>query len=153
MCSYNILLNNWTANQTNSLNLNITYSVGLMLNFLPPFPLLLLCRLNILVVGGASGCVELYAYGMYRIATLDKVRELYLRSDLVTPISSRGPLGLTLLLCSGPRKLPQPQSFHRPQVPVGHHGGPVRGQQPRDLLCPGGVKAPPAVKMTSHNII
>uniref|UniRef100_A0A8C5C6I8 Anaphase-promoting complex subunit 4 n=1 Tax=Gadus morhua TaxID=8049 RepID=A0A8C5C6I8_GADMO len=62
-----------------SLNLNITYSVGLMLNFLPPFPLLLLCRLNILVVGGASGCVELYAYGMYRIATLDKVRELYLR--------------------------------------------------------------------------
>uniref|UniRef100_A0A8C5FQP8 Anaphase-promoting complex subunit 4 n=1 Tax=Gadus morhua TaxID=8049 RepID=A0A8C5FQP8_GADMO len=72
-----------------SLNLNITYSVGLMLNFLPPFPLLLLCRLNILVVGGASGCVELYAYGMYRIATLDKVRELYLRSDLVTPISSR----------------------------------------------------------------
>ena len=95
MCSYNILLNNWTANQTNSLNLNITYSVGLMLNFLPPFPLLLLCRLNILVVGGASGCVELYAYGMYRIATLDKVRELYLRSDLVTPISSRGPLGLS----------------------------------------------------------
>uniref|UniRef100_A0A8C5A1Z4 Anaphase-promoting complex subunit 4 n=1 Tax=Gadus morhua TaxID=8049 RepID=A0A8C5A1Z4_GADMO len=78
-----------------SLNLNITYSVGLMLNFLPPFPLLLLCRLNILVVGGASGCVELYAYGMYRIATLDKVRELYLRSDLVTPISSRGPLGLS----------------------------------------------------------
>ncbi|KAG7275273.1 hypothetical protein CRUP_035000 [Coryphaenoides rupestris] len=43
-------------------------------------------RLNILVVGGASGCVELYAYGMYRIATLSGVpgscRSLSLSTDL-----------------------------------------------------------------------
>ncbi|CAL8255132.1 unnamed protein product [Merluccius merluccius] len=43
-------------------------------------------RLNILVVGGASGCVELYAYGMYRIATLSEVpgscRSLSLSTDL-----------------------------------------------------------------------
>ncbi len=32
-----------------------------------------LCRLNILVVGGPSGFVELYAYGLYKIATLSGV--------------------------------------------------------------------------------
>ncbi|KAG7488840.1 hypothetical protein MATL_G00038680 [Megalops atlanticus] len=43
-------------------------------------------RLNILVLGGGSGFVELYAYGMYRIATLTGVpgtcRSLCLSSDL-----------------------------------------------------------------------
>ncbi|KAJ3599107.1 hypothetical protein NHX12_033070 [Muraenolepis orangiensis] len=43
-------------------------------------------RLNILVVGGAAGCVELYAYGMYRIATLSGIpgscRSLSLSTDL-----------------------------------------------------------------------
>lgn len=32
------------------------------------------CRLNILVLGGNASFVELYAYGMYRIATLEGVR-------------------------------------------------------------------------------
>lgn len=32
------------------------------------------CRLNILVLGGDAGFVELYAYGMYKIATLTRVR-------------------------------------------------------------------------------
>lgn len=31
-------------------------------------------RLNILVLGGDAGFVELYAYGMYKIATLTGVR-------------------------------------------------------------------------------
>ncbi|XP_067085738.1 anaphase-promoting complex subunit 4 [Osmerus mordax] len=43
-------------------------------------------RLNILVLGGGSGVVELYAYGMYKIATLSGVlgtsRSLCLSSDL-----------------------------------------------------------------------
>ncbi|CAJ1059952.1 anaphase-promoting complex subunit 4 [Xyrichtys novacula] len=43
-------------------------------------------RLNILVLGGDSGFVELYAYGMYKIATLTEVsgtcRSLSLSSDL-----------------------------------------------------------------------
>ncbi|KAM6962764.1 anaphase-promoting complex subunit 4 [Aplochiton taeniatus] len=43
-------------------------------------------RLNILVLGGSSGFVELYAYGMYKIATLTEVpgtcRSLSLSSDL-----------------------------------------------------------------------
>uniref|UniRef100_A0A1A7Y3J1 Anaphase-promoting complex subunit 4 n=2 Tax=Iconisemion striatum TaxID=60296 RepID=A0A1A7Y3J1_9TELE len=43
-------------------------------------------RLNILVLGGDDGFVELYAYGMYKIATLDGVsgtcRSLSLSSDL-----------------------------------------------------------------------
>ncbi|XP_048862035.1 anaphase-promoting complex subunit 4 [Brienomyrus brachyistius] len=43
-------------------------------------------RLNMLVLGGHSGFVELYAYGMYRIATLNGVpgtcRSLCLSSDL-----------------------------------------------------------------------
>ncbi|KAM3876439.1 anaphase-promoting complex subunit 4 [Diretmus argenteus] len=43
-------------------------------------------RLNILVLGGGSGFVELYAYGMYKIATLTGVpgtcRSLSLSSDL-----------------------------------------------------------------------
>ncbi|XP_030628462.1 anaphase-promoting complex subunit 4 [Chanos chanos] len=43
-------------------------------------------RLNILVVGGASGCVELYAYGLYKTATLREItetcRSLCLSSDL-----------------------------------------------------------------------
>ncbi|KAL1022571.1 hypothetical protein UPYG_G00029420 [Umbra pygmaea] len=43
-------------------------------------------RLNILVLGGGSGCLELYAYGMYKIATLPEVpgtcRSLCLSSDL-----------------------------------------------------------------------
>lgn len=43
-------------------------------------------RLNILVVGGASGFVELYAYGLYKIATLTGIngtcRSLCLSSDL-----------------------------------------------------------------------
>ncbi|MEQ2272439.1 anaphase promoting complex subunit 4 [Xenotaenia resolanae] len=43
-------------------------------------------RLNILVLGGDAGSVELYAYGMYKIATLGKVagtcRSLSLSSDL-----------------------------------------------------------------------
>lgn len=43
-------------------------------------------RLNILCLGGDTGCVELYAYGMYRIATLREVsgicRSLSLSSDL-----------------------------------------------------------------------
>ncbi|CAB1324144.1 unnamed protein product [Coregonus sp. 'balchen'] len=43
-------------------------------------------RLNILVLGGGSGFVELYAYGMYKIATLPGVpgtcRSLCLSSDL-----------------------------------------------------------------------
>ncbi|XP_075996458.1 anaphase-promoting complex subunit 4 [Genypterus blacodes] len=43
-------------------------------------------RLNILVLGGAAGFVELYAYGMYKIATLTAVpgtcRSLSLSSDL-----------------------------------------------------------------------
>lgn len=32
------------------------------------------CRLNILVLGGNASFVELYAYGMYKIATLEGVR-------------------------------------------------------------------------------
>lgn len=32
-----------------------------------------LLRLNILVLGGENGSVELYAYGMYKIATLTEV--------------------------------------------------------------------------------
>ncbi|KAI1888724.1 hypothetical protein AGOR_G00171680 [Albula goreensis] len=56
-------------------------------------------RLNILVLGGSSGFVELYAYGMYRIATLTGVpgtcRSLCLSSDLkslsvITDITSTG---------------------------------------------------------------
>ncbi|XP_066533041.1 anaphase-promoting complex subunit 4 [Hoplias malabaricus] len=43
-------------------------------------------RLNILVVGGPSGFVELYAYGLYKIATLNEItgtcRSLCLSSDL-----------------------------------------------------------------------
>ncbi|KAJ8280058.1 hypothetical protein COCON_G00071240 [Conger conger] len=43
-------------------------------------------RLNVLVLGGSSGFVELYAYGMYRIASLSGVlgtcRSLSLSSDL-----------------------------------------------------------------------
>ncbi|XP_056621348.1 anaphase-promoting complex subunit 4 isoform X1 [Triplophysa dalaica] len=43
-------------------------------------------RLNILVVGGSSGFVELYAYGLYKIATLNGIsgtcRSLGLSSDL-----------------------------------------------------------------------
>uniref|UniRef100_A0A3B5LL45 Anaphase-promoting complex subunit 4 n=1 Tax=Xiphophorus couchianus TaxID=32473 RepID=A0A3B5LL45_9TELE len=43
-------------------------------------------RLNILVLGGNAGCVELYAYGMYKIASLGEVsgscRSLSLSSDL-----------------------------------------------------------------------
>ncbi|XP_014831333.1 PREDICTED: anaphase-promoting complex subunit 4 [Poecilia mexicana] len=43
-------------------------------------------RLNILVLGGDAGCVELYAYGMYKIASLGEVsgscRSLSLSSDL-----------------------------------------------------------------------
>ncbi|KAI4878273.1 hypothetical protein NFI96_011775 [Prochilodus magdalenae] len=43
-------------------------------------------RLNILVVGGPSGFVELYAYGLYKIATLNGItgtcRSLCLSSDL-----------------------------------------------------------------------
>lgn len=43
-------------------------------------------RLNILVVGGPSGFVELYAYGLYKIATLNRIvgtcRSLCLSSDL-----------------------------------------------------------------------
>ncbi len=34
-------------------------------------------RLNILVLGGEAGFVELYAYGMYKIATLTGVRLYY----------------------------------------------------------------------------
>lgn len=39
------------------------------------FPEFLFClyRLNTLVLGGDSGFVELYAYGMYKIATLTGV--------------------------------------------------------------------------------
>lgn len=34
------------------------------------------CRLNILVLGGNAGLLELYAYGMYKIASLTDVRLL-----------------------------------------------------------------------------
>lgn len=33
--------------------------------------------MNILVLGGEAGSVELYAYGMYKIATLTEVRFFY----------------------------------------------------------------------------
>lgn len=33
-------------------------------------------RLNILVLGGNAGLLELYAYGMYKIASLTDVRHL-----------------------------------------------------------------------------
>uniref|UniRef100_A0A8C3FZE4 Anaphase-promoting complex subunit 4 n=1 Tax=Cyclopterus lumpus TaxID=8103 RepID=A0A8C3FZE4_CYCLU len=50
------------------------------------FAFLFPCRLNVLVLGGDSGFVELYAYGMYKIATLSGVsgtcRSLSLSSDL-----------------------------------------------------------------------
>lgn len=36
-------------------------------------PILFLFRLNVLVLGGDAGFVELYAYGMYKIATLTGV--------------------------------------------------------------------------------
>uniref|UniRef100_A0AAR2L394 Anaphase-promoting complex subunit 4 n=1 Tax=Pygocentrus nattereri TaxID=42514 RepID=A0AAR2L394_PYGNA len=53
--------------------------------FLPKLPALPK-RLNILVVGGPSGFVELYAYGLYKIATLKGIagtcRSLCLASDL-----------------------------------------------------------------------
>uniref|UniRef100_A0A3Q2PHM8 Anaphase promoting complex subunit 4 n=1 Tax=Fundulus heteroclitus TaxID=8078 RepID=A0A3Q2PHM8_FUNHE len=35
-------------------------------------------RLNILVLGGDAGSVELYAYGMYKIATLGEVKLLFM---------------------------------------------------------------------------
>lgn len=37
-------------------------------------PILFPFRLNVLVLGGDAGFVELYAYGMYKIATLTGVR-------------------------------------------------------------------------------
>lgn len=37
-------------------------------------PLLFPYRLNILVLGGDTGFVDLYAYGMYKIASLGGVR-------------------------------------------------------------------------------
>lgn len=33
-------------------------------------------RLNILVLGGNAGLLELYAYGMYKIASLTDVRHI-----------------------------------------------------------------------------
>lgn len=42
-----------------------------------------LLRLNILVLGGENGSVELYAYGMYKIATLTEV-SLFLSFDIRT---------------------------------------------------------------------
>lgn len=53
-------------------------------------------RLNILVLGGENGSVELYAYGMYKIATLTEVRLSTLGLDLCTPVSHV----LQHLLCS-----------------------------------------------------
>lgn len=38
------------------------------------YPILISFRLNILVLGGDAGFVELYAYGMYKIATVTGVR-------------------------------------------------------------------------------
>lgn len=40
-------------------------------------------RLNILVLGGENGSVELYAYGMYKIAALTEVR-LFFSFDIRT---------------------------------------------------------------------
>lgn len=45
-------------------------------------------RLNILVLGGNAGLLELYAYGMYKIASLTDVRHLCaLASTLYLPES------------------------------------------------------------------
>lgn len=43
-----------------------------------------LYRLNVLVLGGDSGFVELYAYGMYKIATLTGVRLFQSPARVVT---------------------------------------------------------------------